>query len=511
MQPAASCPKCGTGFVDSSGQFAACERLVREGKLALFVGCTQCRLLFAPVSAEVAATAISHPPRSPSTPPPTRYQKLRELGEGGMGITYVALDRTSQRQVCIKQLRAGIDVASLRHEWKALAAIEHPSIVRLLDFYEEAGMSHLVMELVDGVALDRVVASNTTLPESSAIEIAAQLCNGLDAIHARGVVHRDIKPANVLLEWQAGRLVVRIVDFGIAVVDDIDAFGARTGAGNLAGTPYYMAPEQFAAQLCTPAVDVFAVGMTLVELIAGTDRIRAPSLADLVAQRSQIDGFDVRDACSPAVAAVIHAMTRREPQARLSARATAERLQALLPAIHSPELRTPLNLELGRADPTGIPLGWCNGTGFVANVSTTYSIATRGDELLLAAPDSADHGFGTAMQRVHAGHLVGEHLRFSGELATEGCTSAALWIRLDRADGRQLLFDNMSDRALRGTVGFTPCSIEVAVPTGCTWLNFGVLLVGRGRVTARNLALRTARRSLSLDLRGNQPSNQFLT
>jgi serine/threonine protein kinase len=190
-----------------------------------------------------------------------RYQILRLLGEGGMGQALLARDRSSDVDVCIKRLHAGVEVGALRQELDALRRLDHPGIVRLLDAFVDGGQDHLVMEYVGGDGLDRYLAARGPLPEPAALDLAHQMLDAVVYAHGRGVVHRDLKPWNVLLAWRGERVLARVLDFGIALVDDVDAHGNITGEGNVIGSPVYMAPEQVRGEIIGPAADVYAVGL----------------------------------------------------------------------------------------------------------------------------------------------------------------------------------------------------------------------------------------------------------
>ncbi|HET6583660.1 MAG TPA: serine/threonine-protein kinase, partial [Nannocystaceae bacterium] len=195
-----------------------------------------------------------------------RYRVCRELGRGGMGVVYEAIDPRLDRRVAIKQLRAGIldsHADRLQAEARTLARLSHPNVVVVF----EAGADHVVMELIDGEPLHR---KQCGLPWRDILRYYLEAARGLAAAHAVGVVHRDFKPHNVLV-GDDGR--VRVADFGLAAVRTptdagLDSDEAATSSG-LAGTPAYMAPERFIGHPADAASDQFSFCVALFEALAG--------------------------------------------------------------------------------------------------------------------------------------------------------------------------------------------------------------------------------------------------
>ena len=215
-----------------------------------------------------------------------RYRLDRALGQGGMGTVWVAHQLTLGRAVAIKALRKGRaqDQARLEREAHLLAAVRHPSIVQIFDFGRTAdGLSYVVMELVEGPTLDARLAALSRLPCEEAVSLLLPLLEGLSVVHAAEIVHRDIKPANILLAIEgtgkSARVTPKLLDFGIAKSDDA---AALTMAGDLIGTPAYMAPEQFAGGAVDARADLWAVGALLYDMIAGEPPFVGPNLFELM-------------------------------------------------------------------------------------------------------------------------------------------------------------------------------------------------------------------------------------
>ena len=200
-----------------------------------------------------------------------RYRLESLLGEGGMGTVWEGSQLALQRQVAVKTLHVAAPAfrARLRREALALAAVHHPSIVEVYDYGETpAGLPFVVMELVRGESLARRLDRVGALPAEEAVSLVLPILEGLAAAHRAGVIHRDIKPDNVVLaEGPAGALP-KLLDFGIARLEnDVDA--RLTQVGSFVGTPAYMAPEQMRNGPTDERVDVWGVGALLYHLIAG--------------------------------------------------------------------------------------------------------------------------------------------------------------------------------------------------------------------------------------------------
>ena len=198
------------------------------------------------------------------------YEVEGELGRGAWGVVLAGRHRQLGRDVAIKQLPPsfGADPAVRSRfvaEARLLASLDHPHVVPLYDFVEHDGLCMLVMErLTGGTLWSRAHAGNVTTQSSCALTIAT--LSALSYAHGRGVLHRDVKPENLMF---SARGDLKVTDFGIAKVVG-GAATVATRAGDVLGTPAYMAPEQAMGSELTPATDVYAVGTVLYELLAGT-------------------------------------------------------------------------------------------------------------------------------------------------------------------------------------------------------------------------------------------------
>lgn len=206
-----------------------------------------------------------------------RYRMVAQIGRGGMGDVWRADDVILQTPVALKLISSTAKGESVRilNEVRVARQITHPAVCRVFDVGNADEIVFFTMELVDGEDLAALVRRVGRLPSEKVVDIARQLCGGLAAAHAQGVLHRDLKPANILID-DSGR--VRITDFGIAISQG----QAAAAAHSLTGTPAYMAPEQRSlGSVLSPQTDIYALGLVLYELLVGQHPFRkgAPSTA----------------------------------------------------------------------------------------------------------------------------------------------------------------------------------------------------------------------------------------
>ena len=202
-----------------------------------------------------------------------RYQAVAELGKGGMGVVYRGWDPSLERHVAIKAiknpLQAGAQhLARFEREARAVARLDHPNVVSVFEIGTKDKMPFIVMELVEGQSLNEVLAAG--LPWQRAVEMARDIAAALHHVHQHGVIHRDVKPQNILVEASTGKPL--LTDFGL-VHDELSDENLTT-AGQLLGTPAYMAPEQADESFgkVGPASDVYGLGSVLYKCLSG----RAP-------------------------------------------------------------------------------------------------------------------------------------------------------------------------------------------------------------------------------------------
>lgn len=196
-----------------------------------------------------------------------RYDIESELGRGGMGVVYLAQDKQLDRKVALKFLGALVDNSEefrqrFIREARTAAKISHPNIVAIYDISASEGKAYIAMEYVEGTSLYKFVEKKGKLKPAEAVNIMAQSCAALDAIHAAGIVHRDIKPDNIIIA-KDGR--VKLMDFGLAKAEN----NRITAANVVMGTPSYMSPEQAKGQEADGRADIYAMGLVFYEMLTG--------------------------------------------------------------------------------------------------------------------------------------------------------------------------------------------------------------------------------------------------
>ncbi len=302
----ARCNSCGTELPPLARFCSSCGKTISTDDVPTLLNDATTALSPDEVPTLVSSDPVPMPPRSPrpsskSSHPSSsssalnngrflpgsllaeRYRIVALLGRGGMGEVYRADDLTLGQPVALKFLpdEAAKDSALLerfRGEVRIARKVSHPNVCRVYDVGELDGLTYFTMEYVDGEDLASLLRRIGRLPNDKAVDIARQLCAGLAAAHAKGVLHRDLKPANIMLD---GRGQAVITDFGLAALTD-----QVPGAEIRSGTPAYMAPEQLAGKEVTEKSDLYSLGLVLYELFTGKRAFSAENLSDLVRSRT---------------------------------------------------------------------------------------------------------------------------------------------------------------------------------------------------------------------------------
>ncbi|MFD1722839.1 serine/threonine-protein kinase, partial [Amnibacterium endophyticum] len=254
-----------------------------------------------------------------------RYEIHSELGRGGMATVYRGRDTLLHRRVAVKVFRdafaESVDPQRRTQEMQLLAAVNHPSVVSVLDASTGDGVlgPYLVMELVDGDDLGALLhRARGPLAADFARRIVADVASALQALHERGVVHRDVKPANILVPSGAvvstATVAAKLTDFGIAQL--VDA-AARTAPETVLGTAAYLSPEQVRGAPPRPASDVYSLGLVLLEALTG-QRAFPGAAAEAAMARLHRSPALPADA-SPALAELLSRMTALDPAHRPAA------------------------------------------------------------------------------------------------------------------------------------------------------------------------------------------------
>jgi serine/threonine-protein kinase len=276
-----------------------------------------------PTRAEAADLLLGRSKR-PARPQLGRYELERELGRGAMGTVFLGRDPRINRVVAIKAIPiveefSEADLAEARarffREAEMAGRLKHPGIVTVHDAGEDGGIAWIAMEYVAGRLLSEFVASDRLLPAAEVLEVTARIAEALDYAHAQDVIHRDIKPANVMFNPET--LETKITDFGIARLTN----SSSTKSGIVLGTPSFMAPEQLEGRNVTGRSDLFALGVTLFQLLAGQLPFRADSmtgLMDKIANAQHPPLRTIRPDLPPCVAAIVDRALKKDPAERFT-------------------------------------------------------------------------------------------------------------------------------------------------------------------------------------------------
>jgi serine/threonine-protein kinase len=266
-----------------------------------------------------------------------KYEVERVLGEGAMGIVYLAHDAATDTKVVVKSIRAEFaDNPEFQgraiDEGRALAHIDHPNVVRLNAVVVEQGQLYLVMQYIEGNSLERLIeayrAQGAQVPLDEAVRLFRMMVQGVAAAHHEGVIHRDIKPANILVRAKDG--VVKVSDFGIAKTGAAFRTGRQRTVG-VVGSPAYMAPEQRAGiPDLDRRADIYSLGIVFFELLTGTLPFVAATASELFRLHSEAALPSVcrlRPELPPGIDAILARACAKDRRDRFS---TCEELDAAL-------------------------------------------------------------------------------------------------------------------------------------------------------------------------------------
>jgi serine/threonine protein kinase len=280
-------------------------------------------LLDAGVAPAALPPASSLPPGLADLPD---YEILRELGQGGMGVVYLAQNTLMGRTEVLKVVsghlvnRRGV-LDRFVGEIRNAAKLHHPNIVAAYTAIRLGESLVLAMEYVEGLDLSRMVKAKGPLPVANACSYVHHAALGLQHAHEHGMVHRDIKPSNLMLTKQGKLAVVKVLDFGLAKVQSEGAVdGGLTHEGQMLGTPDYIAPEQISdARHADIRADIYSLGCTLYYLLTGKPPFQGTSLYDILQAHHSMDATPlnlVRPEVPTEVAAIVAKMMAKEPERR---------------------------------------------------------------------------------------------------------------------------------------------------------------------------------------------------
>jgi len=215
------------------------------------------------------------------------YQVLETIGAGGMGVVYRGYDARLNRNVALKTLKPELSLdpefrERFLREARSAAALSHPNVTQIYFIGEEEGQPFFAMEFLEGKSLETLVREQGKLPPGRAAEMIRQAASGLRAAAARGIIHRDIKPSNLALTSDG---TLKVTDFGLAKLAVGDA--GLTLAGEVLGSPSYMAPEQASGHPADLRSDIYSLGATLYELVTGRPPFEGPTPISVILKHAR--------------------------------------------------------------------------------------------------------------------------------------------------------------------------------------------------------------------------------
>jgi eukaryotic-like serine/threonine-protein kinase len=270
------------------------------------------------------------------------YRILELVGRGAMGVVYKALDVNLERTVAIKVMSAESRddpafVERFRQEARVQGALNHPNVALLFDYFVHDGAPVAVMEFIDGESLEQLIRRRGPIPAHEAIPIFKQALRGVAAAHRAGIIHRDLKPSNLMITKDD---IVKVMDFGIAKRQGVTG---ATKASTSIGSPLYMAPEQILGRPVDCRTDIYALGITLYELLAGQRPFNSRGKAEYLVLDAHVNQLPEPPTVyrygipQPIVDAVMRSLAK-EPDARFQ---SADDFMRALPDVPAPHAAAP--------------------------------------------------------------------------------------------------------------------------------------------------------------------------
>jgi eukaryotic-like serine/threonine-protein kinase len=338
------------------------------------------------------------------------YRVLELVGCGAMGVVYKALDVNLDRQVAVKVMGAAARnepdfVERFRQEARLQAALNHPNVAQLFDYFVHDGAPVAVMEFIDGESFEQLIRRRGAIPAHAALPLFKQALLGVAAAHRAGIIHRDLKPSNLMI---AADGTVKVMDFGIARRQG--ATGATKFGSTSIGSPLYMAPEQILGRAIDCRTDVYALGVTLYELLSGQKPFNPRGKTEYSLLNAHVNDLPepptvhCRDIPGPVVDVVLRALAK-EPEARFQ---SVDEFIRALPDVPAPNAAAPrvtapgptaprvgptgtvaLNAGAPRLGPTGtVALAPPNGAG--SRVGPTGTVAVAAPEVAALSVSPSD-------------------------------------------------------------------------------------------------------------------------
>jgi len=259
-------------------------------------------------------SAVVRPSPSGGVAEENRYRIIGELGRGGMGIVYKVQDTVLDRLVAFKVLPQALvensqAINNFMREAQAAAKLNHPNIVTVYDTGEQQGRYYIAMEYVEGTTLKEILRRRGAISPSGILHLLMQICEALAYAHEKKVVHRDIKPANAM--WTRDKKV-KLMDFGLAKVIE----EARNHTTVVAGTPYYMSPEQTLGKNVDHRTDIYSLGVAVFEMATGTVPFKEGNIPYHHVHTAPPKVLELRPDLPPAIAAIIERCLEKDPDNR---------------------------------------------------------------------------------------------------------------------------------------------------------------------------------------------------
>jgi NIMA (never in mitosis gene a)-related kinase len=246
---------------------------------------------------------------------PSKYEKLKVLGEGAFGKAFLVRDRETGLHYCLKRTPLGDNPEKVRQESQLLARLDHPNIIRHVESFERSGYLYIAMDFADGGDVEAVLnkhrAESTRMDEKTVMNVFSQVLLGLDYLHSHRILHRDIKPMNVLLMKDGS---VKLADFGIARV-----LAAGSMAHTWIGTPTYLAPEVWNGETYGWKADVWSLGCLLYELCMKRAPFEGQCVAAICTKVLRGRFAPISGPYSPDIGRLVARMLVRSPRDRPSA------------------------------------------------------------------------------------------------------------------------------------------------------------------------------------------------
>ncbi len=276
-----------------------------------------------------------------------KYQVVAKIGEGAMGEVYKARDPLLNRNVAIKTISGSLAAdpqfkERFKREAQSAASLNHPNIVTVYEYGDDAGVTYIAMEFLEGVDLREAIRAKALGHLGRKLEVMEQISEGVASAHARGIVHRDLKPGNVHIQ-PSGH--IKILDFGLAKLGASEL----TRSGTVMGTPHYMSPEQLRGQKADARADVFSLGAIFYEILSGQRAFENQPMHEVLARLRDREPVPLRKRAPATPALLVDVVERamaREPSNRF--KDAGELSRALVHAreeLAGETLAAPLSLE----------------------------------------------------------------------------------------------------------------------------------------------------------------------